>query len=355
MSAVTQDERIKGCLLGGAVGDALGAPIEFADRHSLPHLPGEGGVRSYLDADGKGRITDDTQMTLFTAEGLIRARIRHATKGICHWPSVVDHAYARWLRTQGRESSRWPEAGDGWLIQRQELHALRAPGNTCLSALMAARAGSAERPANDSKGCGTVMRIAPVGLLEGAGAVERFELGCEIAALTHGHPSGYLAAGFLATVIGSLLDGRPLATGMFEARALLKQWPDHEEVLGCVDAARDRAASVGLPSPEQIDQFGAGWVAEEALGIALWCALASDDFLDGVSAAVTHSGDSDSTGAIAGNLLGAALGVEAIPTELLDALVERQIVEQVADDLCALNEGRLDPEDPTVYERYPGW
>ena len=92
-----------------------------------------------------GRITDDTQMTLFTAEGLIRSRVRMALNGICHEPTVIDHAYIRWLHTQDEESQRWRDfKDDGWLIEREELHAIRAPGNTCLSALRGERAGTIE-------------------------------------------------------------------------------------------------------------------------------------------------------------------------------------------------------------------
>lgn len=118
-------------------------------------------------------------MTLFTAEGLIRAVVRGSLKGICHPPSIVDHAYARWLLTQGETSSRWPrEEIDGWLVGVGGLHDTRAPGNTCLSALRARRMGSMEEPLNDSKGCGGVMRIAPAGLVGPRFFDDPFELGC---------------------------------------------------------------------------------------------------------------------------------------------------------------------------------
>jgi ADP-ribosylglycohydrolase len=221
--------------------------------------------------------------------------------------------------------------------------------------MAAGKAGSIDAPINQSKGCGGVMRIAPIGLVPGPPPEERFGLGCEAAALTHGHPSGYLAAGFLAAVVGALIDGVRLERAIDEARNLLEEKPDHDEVLQAVDAAVDSARTHGLPSPEQIEEFGAGWVAEEALGIALWCSLAADDFLDGVSAAVTHAGDSDSTGAIAGNILGALLGEGAIPMHLRENLVERGIVERIADDLNDLLSGDVTPDDAEFGERYPGW
>ena len=94
-------ERFAGCLLGGAVGDALGAPVEFCtDAEICARFPE--GVREFAPAYGRvGAITDDTQMTLFTAEGLIRGFVRWQTRGIGPvFQSTVGHAYLRWLKTQ---------------------------------------------------------------------------------------------------------------------------------------------------------------------------------------------------------------------------------------------------------------
>jgi ADP-ribosyl-[dinitrogen reductase] hydrolase len=349
------EDRIRGCLLGGAIGDALGAPIEFLDGVEIGRRFGDRGVRGYLEAGG-GRITDDTQMTLFTAEGLIRARVRYALKGICHEASVVDHAYARWLQTQGFVSSRWQgRPYDGWLIGQRELWELRAPGNTCLTALRSPHAGTLDEPINDSKGCGALMRAAPIGLIPYWPAESRFGVGAEIGALTHGHPSGYLASGFLATVIGALITGSGLPDAIHEARGQLTTFDGHEELLRAVDAATNLAIKHGMPTRVQIEEFGGGWVAEETLGIALWIALAADDPVDALSTAVSHGGDSDSTGAVVGNLLGASLGVGGLPVDLIDGLVERPVVGILADDLVAI----LATPGPDITEdlvdRYPGW
>jgi hypothetical protein len=94
--------RIRGSLLAGAVGDALGAPVEFLSLAGIRAEHGPSGVTGYLPAYGRpgGAITDDTQMTLFTAEGMIRAMVRSTHRGIVHVPSVVQGAYLRWLATQ---------------------------------------------------------------------------------------------------------------------------------------------------------------------------------------------------------------------------------------------------------------
>jgi hypothetical protein len=139
-----------GCLLGGAVGDALGAPIEFMNLSQIRAIFGPSGLADYVEAYGKrSAITDDTQMVLFTAEGLLRAFNRGEERGICYPPSVVHHAHTRWLLTQGGKSTyqsyyQFLEFPNGWLIKIQQLHSRRAPGRSCLSALMSDRMGTIE-------------------------------------------------------------------------------------------------------------------------------------------------------------------------------------------------------------------
>jgi ADP-ribosylglycohydrolase len=290
-------------------------------------------------------------MTLFTAEGLIRADNRHRDRGICHVPGVVHRAYLRWLSTQGVTPPLDPDFRDvtreGWLVHVPGLHARRAPGATCLEALRGGGPGAIERPANDSKGCGGVMRIAPAGFT-GPGS---FRLGCELAAITHGHPSGYLAAGVVARVVEHVAGGGELADGVEAARLELGGWPGSEECAEAVDRAVALAGE-GSPGPEAVESLGAGWVAEEALAIALYSALSARDFEQGVVLATNHSGDSDSTAAITGNLLGALHGVEAIPRRWLEQLELRREIETLAHDLAA-HFGRR--ERTSDYDRYPPW
>ena len=156
--------RVRGCLLGGAIGDALGASIEFMALSKIRAQFGPSGLTGYETAYGRrGAITDDTQMTLFTVEGLIRSVVRGTLKGICHPPAVVWHAYRRWLVTQGElDNSEHEWLTSGWLVGQHALYARRAPGNTCISALATGRQGTLEERLNDSKGCGGVMRVASV-------------------------------------------------------------------------------------------------------------------------------------------------------------------------------------------------
>lgn len=331
-------KKYQGCLLGGAVGDALGAAIEFDSIRTIRQKFGEQGLTDYAPAYGRiGSITDDTQMTLFTAEGLLRANTRYNHRGICSPPSVIYHAYLRWLETQGIKLSDETIKSSvydtqSWLRDLPELNSRRAPGNSCLSALQSGKMGTIEAPINNSKGCGGVMRVAPVGLI----ALDAFGLACEAAAITHGHPTGYLSAGVLSLIIQQIIEGKTLNEAIqYAAYTILPQHPKHEETFAACDKAiklaRDKTI---LPSPEVVESLGDGWVAEEALAIAIYCSLVHEtDFKKAVLLAVNHSGDSDSTGAITGNILGALSGIEAIPDYWLDRIELKNAIAEVAEDL----------------------
>ncbi|MEM6990981.1 MAG: ADP-ribosylglycohydrolase family protein [Myxococcota bacterium] len=345
-------ERCVGSLVGGAVGDALGAAVEFSSLSEIRQRTGPGGVRRYFEAYGHpAPITDDTQMTLFTAEGLLRAPAASDDARV----TAVHRAYLRWLHTQQVRSEHvdFDDAISGWLVHEPVLHQRRAPGNTCIGGMVRAQAGAPGAPLNDSKGCGGVMRVAPVGLL----VEDAFDLGCRVCALTHGHPSGWIAGGAFAELVALTLGGAPLREGVTAMRGSLTH-PAGDEVRAAVDQAL-HAADTEPVSAETVESLGAGWVAEEALAIAIYCALVAEDFLHGVSLAVTHSGDSDSTGCIAGQLLGAHLGLPAIDGALLEPLEGRALVEQIAADLHDAAAGAVPsadryPTDPPTLHRPPG-
>ncbi len=356
--------RFRGCLLAGAVGDALGAPVEFMGMGAIRRCYGEVGITDFAQAYGRvGVITDDTQMTLFTAEGLLRAFVRHAHRGITTYPGVVSSAYLRWLHTQGEASSieRNPLIDpDGWLFGHPELHSRRAPGNTCLSALQAMRRYG-EPADNDSKGCGGVMRVAPVGLFASHWGDPKaaFDLACELAGLTHGHPTGRLASGAFAVLVHELALGRSLDQALDRSLDLLAHKPGADETRTAITRARELAAT-GEDRPRALARLGGGWVAEEALAMAIYCALVARDLRDGLILAVNHDGDSDSTGAMTGNLLGALWGEAAIPAEWRQKVELGDVIAEIADDLhdCydwKIGDSAVDAAfDDHIFSKYPG-
>lgn len=325
---MTDYDKIHACLLGGALGDAQGANIEFWNLE-----------RILRDAVTPSRqFTDDTQMTLFTAEGLIRAVVRSQARGVCAPESVVHHALLRWFRTQG--GSPRMQTCDVGLIADPRLHVRRAPGNTCLSALQAAE-HFGQRARNDSKGCGTIMRVAPCALIA-RDAVRAEELARTTSAVTHGHVLGQEAAMALARILFELLHGATLERAVQEVRL-------SPPIMRALDMAMSAPAD---GEPETVERLGAGWVAEEALSIAVYAARVSRSWDHGLRIALVHSGDSDSTAAIAGNLLGLLHPDQALRSKM--ELEGRDLIERLARDLAAArNSGDSFADD--MFNLYPGW
>ena len=313
----------RGCMFGLAIGDALGAPIEFMSLQQIKAAHGKQGLTAPA---GPLRYTDDTQMSLATAVGCLRAWMRYRGKGICHPPSIIYLSYQAWLKTQDDPDQR------------------RAPGNTCLSALRSGKQGTIKEPINNSKGCGGVMRTAPIGLAFLASDPQgAFQIGAESAALTHGHPSGYLTAGFLSEMIAHICGGRSLEEAIDRSIERLVRYEGHDETLAKVEQARMLAAS-DKDVEQSIEKLGAGWVGEEALAIAIFCALRfPGDWRAGTLAAVNHSGDSDSTGSICGAILGTSLGLQAIPPEWVRTVENAADIMKIADDLYLALQKSEDP------------
>ncbi|SDD66309.1 ADP-ribosylglycohydrolase family protein [Glycomyces harbinensis] len=316
--AITRADRVLGSLVGGAVGDALGYQVEFESWARIQDEYGPGGITELR----YNRISDDTQMTLFTVEGLLLAQPGAEVE-------AVREAYLRWLQTQ-REPMP-PMASQG-LAAQPWLYARRAPGNACISGL----AHGARPGVNpNSKGCGTVMRSAPFGLRYGP---ERaFELAERCSALTHGHPTAGSSAGAFAMMVAHLANGETPQRAVSATMLHLRKDLDRSETVDALQQAYELAGNVP-PAPNTCAPLGQGWVAEEALAIAVYCLLGTDDVRAGLIASVNHSGDSDSTGAILGNLYGAAYGHGALPPEWARQVEGREVIVALADLLGPVDE-----------------
>ena len=368
-------DKYRGCLLGGAAGDALGYAIEFDREEAIAARYGSHGIRNYqLDERGLAPFSDDTQMTLYTANSLLcslAALSAHTSSGAptaidaqassgaptssdapalapatlpspaalaAYAPAQMAQFYVEWMYTQ---ASPYPLAEPkAWISSLPELFASRAPGVTCMNACEAMANGA--KAVNNSKGCGGIMRMAPVGLINtcpGFSGVELQRLGAQLAELTHCHELGWMPAGVFAHIVSLL--ARDEASSVREAatqalNTLPEAFPNAHYLGQLQELLRYtlRLADSDIPDLEAIHALGEGWVAEEALAIGLLCSLRhEDDFAGAITSAVNHGGDSDSTGAIAGNIVGAHLGLAGIPQRYLEHLELRDTISKIADDL----------------------
>ena len=336
---------IRGSLVGGAIGDALGYPVEFLRWKEIQEEYGPEGIRKYaLDyEEGAAIISDDTQMTLFTANGLLFGDTCNMLQKVDYSPvGYVYEAYRDWYFCQ--QAMKLPPHNHSWMSVIPEMHKRRAPGNTCLSALRTGEPGDTDEPINFSKGCGGIMRVAPIALWDqGKRPIEEIDLlGAKAAALTHGHPLGYMPAAALVHLVSKAAFGahdgeNGLYAAAADCRETMKRLFEEngflEELLRIMDQAEALSRN-DKTDVENIHAIGEGWTGEEALGISLYCSLKyQNDFSKAVIAAVNHNGDSDSTGAITGNIVGTWLGYEAIEEKWLKDLELKRNLLEMADDL----------------------
>jgi ADP-ribosylglycohydrolase len=350
-SPTSLKSRIHGCLLGGALGDSLGYAVEFDSIEQIRSRYGAAGLTGFDILPGPSHFSDDTQMTLYTVDGLVEA-LEWANSGVgadvnaCLWL-----AYLRWFATQGETApASAPVPQPRWIDAQRVLHERRHPGKACLSGLATGEMGTSARPVNpDSKGCGTVMRSAPFGLIPHITPDAVYRLSADAASLTHGHPSARQSAGTFSLLIHRLVAGdglRDAAASVLAHAAGPATAPELQERL----EAALRLAGRGVVAPEEIvEALGEGWVAEEALAVALYAVLATlpdagpaepaRHFRDAVAVAVNHSGDSDSTGSLAGNILGALYGEECLPADWLESLEAPHVIRGMADLLVGVTTG----------------
>jgi len=343
----TLQDKIRGSFIGGAAGDALGYPVEgLKDFKKIKEVFGEDGITKLTppwlvggEKYDKALISDDTQMTLFTANGILNAKRKKIDmrSGICE-------AYLEWYLIQTGQKSR--KFKDCWVAGIPELNKRRGPGKTCLSSLRAIYRG--HDPVNDSKGCGGVMRVAPIPLYavvdNRMAIMDAAHLAGEAAELTHKNPLGFIPAALAAHIIYRLVsDGKPtrqalgnyIQEGMGAMEKLYPQYPSDVKYIGELCEKAIKLANNCRPDLENIESIGGGWSGEETLAIALYCSLRHfDDFGHALIAAVNHAGDSDSTGAVTGNILGTAIGYDAIPEKFKENLELHDLILHMADDIC---------------------
>ena len=367
-------DRALGCMVGGAVGDALGYAVEFKQWPEIERKFGPRGITRYcLAASGKALISDDTQMALFTGAGILLGMTRSYMRGIMgRLDTYCRYTYLDWLHTQEWKSRKSECRVDSWLMDVPELYSRRSPGNTCLTALKDLEAEKVV--VNDSCGCGGVMRTAPIAILSSLhsyadGKIDYCDMVAgEAARITHKHPLGFLPSAVLNDILmqimaGEAEEGKRLRSVVDKAAERLpaiysgedgktygELWPKEVSRLQEILSVAMDLASSDMPDHVAIERIGGGWTGHEALAIAVYSALKhKNSFEDAIVSAVNHSGDSDSTGAVCGNIIGTLLGRRAIPEYYTKDLELLSVIEEMGTDLftgCIISERmRFDTEE----------
>ena len=357
--SLTSKDRIYGCMVGGAVGDALGYAIEFEHWPSIERKYGPKGITRYeLGPKGKALISDDTQMALYTANGVLLGMTRGYLRGIMARPDTYCiHSYLDWLASQDALPADCKVHRASWLKHVPELHARRAPGNTYLTAL--ASVARKQPVNNNSCGCGGVMRTAPIALIcaehcYADGSILKADLvAAEAARITHKHPLGFIPSAILNHILMLMMycqeEPQPRLEHFVEealkavpeilseedhGKPYKELWPQHLDTQRELIEKALELAGTDIPDHNAIEQIGGGWTGHEALAIAVYSAVKhQESFEDAIVCSVNHSGDSDSTGAVCGNIMGCFLGRNAIPANFTRDLELLDVIEEISEDI----------------------
>jgi ADP-ribosylglycohydrolase len=299
-------EQVLGMIYGLALGDALGGPVEFWDLKGIRERYGTGGIQEPPDP---AWFTDDTQMTLAVAEALIAA----GREDLGAIMEALSQEFVTWLRSPEND---------------------RAPGGACLYGARQLEAGvpwwRSGKP--NSKGCGAAMRVAPIGYLYQHELPKLRRVAAASALTTHHHPTARLAAVAAAFLVKLALD-RFSPEDLLPALELEthNQAGDFDRTLARLESALEMDSQDAA-----LAHIGDGWVAEEAVLMALYCFLKSpDDFVATIRRGANTQGDSDSIASIAGGLSGAYLGVGALPAAWISRLEKSAYLWDVARRLAA--------------------
>jgi ADP-ribosylglycohydrolase len=301
-------DRFKGCLIGLAIGDAMGAPTEFKDMATIKRMYGF--VDDLLPwSKPAGSWTDDTEMTIILGEALRDC------------PDLTD-----------REQVMGAIAA-GWARWSQEYDGARAPGGTCLGAAHKIAAGvpwqKSGQPAgpHTGEGCGAPMRCHPVGLLYGDRLEDLWYFAYNQGYATHQGPQTNDASVCQCFLISRLLQGDSLddALNALMTHSTLKPT---QKTAAMIYRARD-----GSQDLTQLLDDWRGWIGDEAFAAALACAVRFPDFKQAVTHAVNSPGDSDSLGCMCGALMGAKVGLSGIPQEWVEQVEDGANIQALAEAL----------------------
>ena len=276
-------------------------------------------------SDGIDLISDNTQMASFTVDGLIWALDKAKNKGVYAYTPCLFYAYQKWYYTQtgSLADKSYNFILKGEILNWEEFYARRGEGTTSLKALEGSlhnMYGTLKNRINNSKGCGGVMRVAPVGMCFCYDEKAAFKIGCESAALTHGHIGGIAPAGYVSAVVSLILQGNEIRDAVEKALRIMESLPGHQDSSSHIKKAVQLAErDMGAAAATRL--LGEGFTGEELVALAVYCILKyNGDFRDTIEYTAKHDGNNLSLSTVCGNILGAYHGVAEIPYEWIKNL-----------------------------------
>ncbi|WP_048137305.1 ADP-ribosylglycohydrolase family protein [Methanosarcina horonobensis] len=296
------EKKLRGYLFGTACADALGRPVELLTLEQIKEKYGEQGI---LEVPSDAFWTDDTQLMLVLARGLLRG-------AELELPELMDNI--------AEELVLWLDEPD-----------LGAGATTKGAALSLKDGIHWSNSGLDSKTCGSLMRVGILGFIFSNDPEKLIKAASLSGRITHTHPTADAASIAGAYAVKLALDG-VAPKDMFLPLLQVTEGIS-EEFTEALKGSYELAYS-NLSDEEAIPKIGQGWYADETFALAYFCILRSpDNYKKAIQTAVNITGDSDSVASVAGGILGARLGIEAVPASWIESLKEKEKLEEMVKPL----------------------
>ena len=341
----------RGCLLGLAVGDAMGYTVDSRSWKEIQEDYGPNGLLGYDLCNGYAEITSYTQLAAFTCNGLLLGLTQGQMNGkMAPYIQYVGLSSREWAASQ-RPWGR-PQQTFCWLLQQQELCRRHCMDTRMLDSLSRKRLGTPEEPRNPYDGPQGLTTAIGVGLFfhpDRTNQQEIDRLGAEAVALTHGSPEAFLTGAVLAHLISRLVqhpgaDLKQLILESVDAMAELfgREFSQAYEIVNVIKAAIGLSEGMHHDHVEVMEAIRCDTAPRALAGAVYACLVSGDDFDSAMIIGVNHSGRSAAVGAIVGALLGIRLGARTLPGFYIECLQPAETLVELADDLyhgCPMERG----------------
>ena len=341
----------RGCLLGMAVGDAMGYTVDSRSWQEIQEDYGPNGLLGYDLCNGYAEITSYTQLAAFTCNGLLLGLTRGQMKGtMAPFIKYVGLSSREWAASQ-RPWGR-PEQTFCWQLQQPELCRRHCMDTRMLDTLSHRHLGTPEEPRNSYNTPSGLTAAIGVGLFFHPDRMAQEEidrLGAESVAITHGSPEAFLSGAFLSHVISRMVKNPQMDLKLLVNEAMDALWnqfgsqyPQTNDICNLLKMAVGLSEGLHHNHVEIMEQLHCETAPQVLAGVLYACLVSGDDFDSAMIIGVNHSGRSAAVGAIVGAILGIRLGAKTLPGFYIECLQPAEVLVELADDLyhgCPMEKG----------------
>lgn len=334
-----KESAVRGCLLGLAVGDAMGYPVDKKSWTEICEDYGPNGLLGYDLVNGTADITSYTQLAAFACNGLLLGTTRRKPEQFSKFLALSLREWARSQQFRGATERTFC-----WLAQVPQMRRRHCMDTRILDALAREQLGTPERPIFRSDTPAMLTAAVAVGLMYDPEQLPPSQVGllaAETVAFTHGEPESFLSGAVLAYAVAGILQEpeKPLIAQFLAAVQAVQdqfgaQFPQVKTVADGVSQAIRYSRDPELTPLAAMSMLGCSTAVECLAGAVYASVIHPANFDEGMIAAVNHSGRSAAVGAVTGAILGARLGAEALPEFYLESLEPIEILSELAVDIA---------------------